>query len=98
MTLSDIEKEGVTMAVTWEGYATALPGPDWATLLWNLNRRKRLEVTPKDPEWLKARDKFEKAWNTMNEVGLASGFLEADYEGGVFITEGTEDRRWVYDD
>lgn len=98
MTLSDIEKEGVAMAVSWEGYATAAPGPILEILMRDMNRPRHMEVTPKDPEWLKRRDLFEKEWNAMNDIGLASGFLEADYEGGVYITEDVVDRKWVYDD
>jgi hypothetical protein len=66
------------------------------------DRKGHLEVTPKDPKFLSAREAWTERWQRLNAEGEALGYIEHEhcYEcGGELIpTVDDKDRTWVYDE
>lgn len=75
-----------------EGYARVLlygVDPD--------NRPTRYIEQPRDPAWLKARERFTNQWNSLTEYGRRRGFLEREhcYECGGELKPTEDTTEWV---
>lgn len=81
-----ILKRGVKTSFSWEMLAAS-----------KLREGGKYVSKPRSAEWLRARKKFVKRWERMEKDGLASGFLDYEYEAGVVPTTDKFVSEWVAD-